>query len=296
MSSDYDTPSTALSSHAIESEKPKPSLFRSAVLRVFASMEFGRLSVRMPGGEVKHFGSGDGGPRAQMNIHREDFFKRCALYGGVGLGESYVDGDWDTSDIRAVIEWFIHNISRNPRLRNSSQRFRAVGWLRAINQIGHWLRPNSLSNSKRNIAEHYDLGNEFYRLWLDPTMTYSGAKFTHADQSLESAQIAKYEALCQKLKLTEGDRVLEIGCGWGGFSRYAAQTYGCRVTAVTISEAQFGEATQRIADAGLSDLVEVRLQDYRCSANRFVLPRTRPVASKHWNCSCCNKIASSGAC
>ena len=135
--------------------------------------------------------------------------------------------------------------------------------------MGHLLRPNSLTTSRRNIAEHYDLGNDFYKLWLDPTMTYSAARFTHPEQTLEEAQNSKYQALCEKLRLTAGDHVLEIGCGWGGFSIFAASRYGCRVTGVTISQAQHDEAVKRVQAAGLSDKIEIRMQDYRKITGQF---------------------------
>lgn len=269
MSSNSKTSSGQVAGAAIMTTAAQRSVFRKPILRALARMGRGQLSLRLPEGQVCQFGTNDGGPIAQITVKGEGFFKSCALHGGVGLGEAYVAGDWDTGDIRAVIEWFILNIASDRRLRNSSQRFRAVGWLRGLDRIQHRLRPNSLSNSRRNIADHYDLGNDFYRLWLDPTMTYSGARFTSADQSLESAQLAKYEALCQKLRLTAWDHVLEIGCGWGGFSTYAAKNYGCRITAVTISEAQFEEASRRIEAEGLADRVEIRLQDYRHIEGRF---------------------------
>jgi cyclopropane-fatty-acyl-phospholipid synthase len=138
-----------------------------------------------------------------------------------------------------------------------------------FNRALHLLRPNSLTTSKRNIAEHYDLGNSFYKLWLDPTMTYSAAKFTSEAQTLEEAQRAKYDALCQKLRLQPNDRVLEIGCGWGGFSIHAATNYGCHVTGVTISKAQHEEALRRVRDAGLSDKIDIRLEDYRKIEGQF---------------------------
>ncbi|MGI9244199.1 MAG: SAM-dependent methyltransferase, partial [Verrucomicrobiales bacterium] len=263
MIPDSNAPSPGVGGSALASTAKSRSIFRGAVLKTLSRMQCGQLTLQFPDGETRHFGAADGGPSAKIVVQREDFFKSCALYGGVGLGESYVAGDWDTDDIRAVVEWFVVNIGNDPNMRNSSQRFRAVGWLRGLNTFRHWLRPNSLSNSRRNIADHYDLGNDFYRLWLDPTMTYSGARFTSPNQSLESAQLAKYEALCQKLRLTEWDQVLEIGCGWGGFSIYAAENYGCKVTALTISQAQFDEATQRVEAAGLSDRIEIRLEDYR---------------------------------
>jgi cyclopropane-fatty-acyl-phospholipid synthase len=137
------------------------------------------------------------------------------------------------------------------------------------NRVLHRLRPNSLKTSRRNIAEHYDLGNEFYALWLDETMTYSAAKFTEEGQPLEGAQWQKYEALCQKLELKSTDHVLEIGCGWGGFCTHAAREHGCRVTAVTISQEQHTFATERVKREGLDHLIEVRLQDYRHITGQF---------------------------
>lgn len=137
------------------------------------------------------------------------------------------------------------------------------------NRILHKLRPNSLTTSRRNIAEHYDLGNDFYELFLDPTMTYSSALFTSPNQSLEAAQIAKYDSLCRKLKLQPTDHVLEIGSGWGGFSCHAAKNYGCKITTVTISEAQFNYAKARFEREGIADRVEIKLMDYRLITGRF---------------------------
>ena len=259
---------TKVGTTSIAKSTSKRGLYRRAVLGVLAKMKVGRLDLRLPEGEVVHFGDGDSEPVA-IHVHDDQFFKNCVLYGNVGLGEGYVDGDWDTPDLRGVLTWFIDNIADDSHHRNSSQRIRSVGWLRAINRVGHWLRPNSVRTSRRNIAEHYDLGNEFYQLWLDPTMTYSAAKFSDASQSLESAQEAKYDALCRKLQLSPGDRVLEIGCGWGGFSLHAAQRYGCKVTALTISEAQCGEAKRRVTAAGLDAQIEIRLQDYRETTGSF---------------------------
>ncbi len=263
------TPSDLAAAPAAKA-KSTASMFRRPILNTLGRMSLGSLTVQLPDGERCDFGcDASNGPSAQMSIHREEFFKRIALYGGVGMAESYIEGEWDSPDLCAVIEWFIHNIAHDERLRGSSQRFRLVGLLRAVNKVGHWLRPNSLETSRRNIAEHYDLGNGFYKLWLDPSMTYSSARFTEPKQSLESAQMAKYEALCDKLRLCQSDHVLEIGCGWGGFSCYAAKTYGCKVTAVTISQAQFDEATKRVAEAGLAELIEIRMQDYRKITGQF---------------------------
>ncbi len=252
-------------------EKPSASggLYRTLVLKALGMMKKARLTLELPGGEVLMLGDGLSGPHATIQVRNDAFFKKCALYSGIGLGESYMEGDWETDDLRAVIEWFIINVAHDTKMNGCSTRIPGVGLMQIINRVGHLLRPNSLRTSRRNIAEHYDLGNDFYKLWLDPTMTYSAARFTSPEQTLEEAQISKYDALCQKLRLTAGDHVLEIGCGWGGFSIHAASTYGCRVTGVTISQAQYDEATQRVKAAGLADKIEIRMQDYRLITGQF---------------------------
>jgi cyclopropane-fatty-acyl-phospholipid synthase len=187
----------------------------------------------------------------------------------VGFGEAYVAGDWETDDIPAVIRWLILNIDEAPSMSGSSARAGLINLFNLANRLVHLMRPNSVQTSRRNIHEHYDLGNNFYRLFLDPTMTYSCGLFTAEEQSLEAAQVAKYERLCRQLKLSATDHVLEIGCGWGGFSCHAAKKYGCRITAVTISQEQFDYARARVAREGLDDRVEIVLQDYRHITGTF---------------------------
>ena len=256
-------------SSTLASASAAPSLFERLLLGSLKQMKAGRLDLYLPGDKKVTLGGEVAGPEATIVVNDSAFFTKSVLYGGVGFGEAYVDGDWDTPDIRRVIEWFIHNVRLNPDTRGSSQRIAGIGMLKIYNRILHLMRPNSIKMSPKNIAEHYDLGNDFYKLWLDPTMTYSGARFSRDDQSLEEAQHAKYDALCQKLKLQPGDRVLEIGCGWGGFSMHAATHYGCQVTGVTISQEQYKEATARIKAAGLQDKIEIRIQDYRLIEGKF---------------------------
>ena len=258
-----------------ESNVDQPTLMRKSgfyewlVLRTFRSFVHGGLRVVLPEGKHQVFGE-EGAPiTAEIRIRDHAFFKHVALFGNVGFGESYVHGDWDTDDIAAVISWFILNIAKNQGAAASSAKVAGVNLLRGYNRLLHLLRPNSVTTSRRNIAEHYDLGNDFYSLWLDKTMTYSAARFESAEQSLEEAQAAKYDALCQKLDLKPTDHVLEIGCGWGGFCTHAARTYGCRVTAVTISKEQHANATARVEREGLADKVEVRMQDYRHIEGQF---------------------------
>jgi cyclopropane-fatty-acyl-phospholipid synthase len=225
--------------------------------------------LELPDGSVREIGHAGDALSARITVRNGDFFQKCVLFGDIGFGESYVDGDWETDSIERVISWAIANLNQLPSMAGANVRGLFFNVLSGINRIQHWLRPNSLATSRRNISEHYDLGNEFYRLWLDPTLTYSSARYTEPGQSLEFAQFSKYDALCRKLRLHPGDNVLEIGSGWGGFSLHAAKHYGCRVTTITISEEQFKLAKQRFADAGLSDRIEILLQDYRLVTGSF---------------------------
>ncbi len=247
----------------------RPGFYEWLMLQGLKPFEHGGMRMIYPDGRTRLFGETGAEITAEIRVHRLDFFKRCALFGNVGFGESYVDGDWDTASIADVIAWFILNLARTQGSRNSSANVAFVNLLNGFNRVHHLLRPNSLTTSRRNIAEHYDLGNEFYSLWLDETMTYSAARFERPGQPLADAQASKYEALCQKLHLKQSDHVLEIGCGWGGFCCHAAKNYGCRVTAVTISKEQHKFATERVAREGRADRVEVRLQDYRQLTGQF---------------------------
>ena len=259
------------------SERPG-SFFEHAVLDAFAGMKLGRLRVELPGGGVREFGASGRAPEmiapgvtnaASLRVHRPAFFAKCVLSGDIGFAESYLDGDWDTPDLTAVVGWFILNIDDAPTLSGSQKaRSLALNLLRLGNRLGHLLRPNSRAIARRNISAHYDLSNDFFALWLDPNMMYSGARWAGVT-TLEEAQVAKNEALCRKLHLQSTDHVLEIGTGWGGWSIHAARNYGCRVTTLTISPQQYALARSRIAAAGLSDRIEVRLQDYRDLTGQF---------------------------
>ncbi|MBK1882415.1 class I SAM-dependent methyltransferase [Luteolibacter pohnpeiensis] len=240
------------------------SFAEKMVIRLLEKMPFGGLRLEYSDSRVRHFGKPGAPITARISIQREsEFFKRCLFYGNIGLGEAYTDGLWETNDIQAVISWFILNMQALQGSDTSSSKLPGVNILKILSWLTHLKRENSIETSRRNISEHYDLGNEFYSLWLDPSMTYSCARFTQPDQDLESAQAEKYDALCRKLKLQPTDHVLEIGCGWGGFSLHAAKNYGCRITGVTISEAQAKMARARIEEAGFSEQIEIRIQDYR---------------------------------
>lgn len=237
-------------------------------------MKRGHLRLELPDGTVRDFGSHTNAltlrlplnlpATAHLRVRRDAFFKKCVLAGDIGFGESFVDGDWETPDVAALIAWFILNVENAPTL-SGSQRARSVAlnFLRFANRVGHLLRTNSRATARRNISEHYDLSNDFFALMLDPTMMYSGAKWAQPHFTLADAQREKNDALCRSLRLEPQDHALEIGSGWGGWSLHAAKTYGCRVTTVTISQQQFELTKSRVASAGLADRIKVEFCDYR---------------------------------
>jgi cyclopropane-fatty-acyl-phospholipid synthase len=226
-------------------------------------MKNGRLVLRLPEGGRFEFGEGRDGPQAEIQLHNDRFFSRGVLGGKVGLGEGYQAGDWDSPDLTSVIGWFCSNMDGSPTRKNSLALQWTVNWLGSLERFRHAWNRNTLEGSRRNIRAHYDLGNRFYRLWLDPTMSYSSALFEFPDQELEAAQAAKYERLCRKLRIGSNDHVLEVGCGWGGFLSHAIRTRGCRVTAITISEEQKRYTQERMEREGLSDRARIELLDYR---------------------------------
>lgn len=226
-------------------------------------MTSGRLRLTLPDGQDIVFGTADESVEVRARVIREDFFRKCVLYGDVGFGEAYVDGDWDTDDISGVIAWMILNVENHPTMMDSREKKLAVNLLGFVNNVRHQLRSNTVSNSRKNISAHYDLGNDFFRLFLDPGMTYSSAYFVTGRETLEQAQENKYEQLCRKLHISSKDHVLEIGSGWGGFAVHAAKRHHCRVTTITISKEQHAYASDRIKSEGLSGRVEVCLVDYR---------------------------------
>ncbi len=187
---------------------------------------------------------------------------RLLRRGDVGFAEGYIAGDWNTPDLQALLQFTMDN--EGP-LTDIAER---PAWQRRLDRFRHRLRRNSRRGSRANIRFHYDLGNEFYRQWLDSTMSYSSALFSKGDEALETAQQRKYQRLLERLDAEPGAHILEIGCGWGGFAEAAARQ-GYRVTGITLSQEQLEYARERVARAGLSDRVELRLQDYRDLDERF---------------------------
>ncbi|MEM1087258.1 MAG: cyclopropane-fatty-acyl-phospholipid synthase family protein [Pseudomonadota bacterium] len=233
-----------------------PASFRLAGMMVLRARR-GSVRFDLPDGRKVLFDHGQKGPHAVIEVHDFDFAKRAIAGGDVGFAESYMDQQWSTPDLTAVLEFFSENFEAAGQL--------AVGGfiVRFTNMIRHIFNRNSKSGSKRNIEAHYDLGNDFYRLWLDETMTYSSGLYTRPDMSLAEAQTAKYARIADQIGLEPGKSVLEIGCGWGGFAEYAAKERGAQVTCLTISPSQREWALERMTRQGLSDRVEIRLEDYR---------------------------------
>jgi len=247
----------------------KTGFYERTILNLFSKMELGSLCLTLPGGERLTFGNGEGSVSAVLEVKDQIFFKRCVLYGDIGFGESYVEGEWETNSIGNVIKWFLLNIENTPGISGSTSRKVVVNILKFFNKIYHSKRANTIGGSRKNIAAHYDLNNAFFSLFLDPTMTYSSAYFKEEGMTLEEAQLAKYERLCQELHIKPSDHILEIGSGWGGNAIYMAKTYGCKVTSLTISEEQFKLANERIQKENLSDRVQVVLKDYRLMHGQF---------------------------
>jgi cyclopropane-fatty-acyl-phospholipid synthase len=247
----------------------KASLYQEIVLKSLSRMGKGRIDLVLPGGCQMAIGDGQSAVRATLRIRDAAFFKCCVLYGDVGFGEAYVDGLWDTDDITGLISWVLLNIDNAPGVSGSRTQARLLNLLKWWNRRAHFGRANTMKGSRRNISEHYDLNNDFFRLFLDPTMTYSGAYFKWEGMSLEDAQLAKYDRLCRELHLAPSDHVLEIGSGWGGNAIYMAKNYGCRVTSLTISEEQHRLASERVKAEGLEQQVVIRLQDYRQLTGKF---------------------------
>lgn len=246
----------------------KGNIYQSIILNLFHGMQKGKLNLSLPNG--MHYSIGDGmGTEAYVNIIDPDFFRKCVLYGDVGFGEAYVDGDWSTNNIKNVINWFLLNIDNAPSISGSSAKAVAVNIFKGVNKISHLFRANSVAGSRKNISEHYDLNNDFFKLFLDDTMTYSSAYFTRPDMTLEEAQFEKYDRLCKQLHVKAEDHVLEIGSGWGGMCMHMAREYGCRVTTITISEEQYKYAKERIKAAGLDHLIDIQLKDYRLLEGKF---------------------------
>jgi cyclopropane-fatty-acyl-phospholipid synthase len=257
-----------------------PRYFTRVMDMAEAHLNHGRLDFVLDDGRRFRAGGRGPGPVAEVQIHNNDIFGRLIREGDLGFCDAYLEGWWSTPDLQAFMD-LVH--ADNEGLYDG---FPGMGILRAFEQLRFWLQSNSRTQAKKNIAHHYDLGNDFYGLWLDDTMTYSSALFRSGQESLERAQIEKYASMVDQMGAVPGDHVLEIGCGWGGFAEYAAKERGLRVTGLTISQAQYDYAVDRIAKAGLSDRVEIKLQDYRDERGLYdgiaSIEMFEAVGEKYW--------------
>ena len=234
--------------------------FRRRMRESLAALRGCELTV-VEDGASRVFGTPEAGEeplRTTITVKDADMYRQMALNGSVGAAEAYMDGAWECSDLTALVRIFVRNRDLLDRMEGGLARLGG-----ALMRAWHARRKNSRSGSKRNIAEHYDLGNDLFRLFLDESMMYSSAIHRSADEPLEAAQFRKLERICRKLDLKPTDHLVEIGTGWGGMALYAARNFGCRVTTTTISREQHALAVERIAQAGLSDKVTVLLEDYR---------------------------------
>ena len=240
----------------------------------------GRLDFVLPDGRRFRAEGSAPGPVAELVVHNPEIFARLIREGDLGFCEAYLEGWWETPDLMAFMD-LVH--ADNDEIYDG---FTGMALVRAYERLRFWLQSNSKRQSRKNIAYHYDLGNDFYRLWLDDTMTYSSALFRTGQESLEVAQEAKYASMIDQMGVKPGDHVLEIGCGWGGFAEYAARERGLRVTGLTISREQFDYAQARIARAGLQDQVTFKLQDYRDETGEYdgvaSIEMFEAVGEKYW--------------
>ena len=256
-----------------------PRYFAS-VFDVVSRIPRGRVDIILPDGRHFRAEARDAGFVAQLHVHNDDLFARLIREGDLGFCEAYMDGWWSTPDLQAFMD-LVHDDAEEMYDGFPGQRF-----VRAYEQLRFWLQSNSKRQAKKNISYHYDLGNDFYGLWLDDTMTYSSAKFETGQEPLEKAQEQKYASMVDQMGAQAGDHVLEIGCGWGGFAEYAARERGIKVTGLTISQEQFNYATDRIEKAGLSDMVTFKLQDYRDETGSYdgiaSIEMFEAVGEKYW--------------
>ena len=237
-------------------QKNLPRYF-SQVFEAAQRISRGQLDITLPDGRLFRAIGKQEGPVAAVHIHDPDVFARLLRDGELGFCDAYLEQGWSSPDLQAFLD--LMNAGNEVLYRG----FPGKGLLKAYERLRHILRSNSKARARKNIAYHYDLGNAFYAKWLDETMTYSSALFKTGNEPLAVAQRAKYAALVDALNVKEGDHILEIGCGWGGFAEYAAKERGLRVTGLTISAEQLHYAQARMARAGVADRVDLRMQDYR---------------------------------
>jgi len=264
---------------SLDGQNDLPRYFAS-VFKLAQKLNRGRMDFRLPDGRLFRVDAPQPGPVAEITVHNPDVFTRLIREGDLGFAEAYLEGWWSTPDLQAFMD-VLH--ADNDDVYDS---FTGLQVVRFWERLRHWMNRNTKDQAKKNISAHYDLGNDFYGLWLDDTMTYSSALFATGQESLEKAQIAKYASMVDQMGAKPGDHVLEIGCGWGGFAEYAAKERGLKVTCLTISQEQYDYAENRMQKAGLSDRVEIKLQDYRDETGIYdgiaSIEMFEAVGEKYW--------------
>ena len=233
------------------------------MLAILSNLHCGRLTLTLPDGSQHQFSGAMSGPESNLTIHTESALRRLLHDGKMGFCEAFMDGEASSQSLPTLIELAVlHDKYLENALKTNI--FRQAGL-----RLFHVLRRNNKPGSAKNIAHHYDIGNSFYEAWLDPTMTYSSAVFDSETDDLTTAQLNKYKRLAELADIQPGDRVLEIGCGWGGFAKFVSQHIGAHVTGITISQAQLAYAEASLAEAGLQNKVDLKLMDYRDLQGRF---------------------------
>jgi cyclopropane-fatty-acyl-phospholipid synthase len=241
------------------------NLSRKLLLRVLSNIRIGSFTIR-DGGEVFRLGRAGvaGEPQAEVTVHDRRVYRKILTGGTIASGEAFIEGDWSTPDLTAVTRVFSANLQTLESMQNKQH------WtVRAALKLAHLANRNTREGSKRNISAHYDLGNDFFRLFLDPTMMYSAALFDQPAATLESASLAKLDEICHQLELGADDHLVEIGTGWGGMAIHAATHYGCRVTTTTISREQYEYAQEKVRELGLEDRITVLCEDYRNLTGKY---------------------------
>lgn len=263
-------------------------LYLSLLKRVFSKFNRGTLLIILP--DNSSFNIGSQGPQAVLHVYSYNFFSRLVNHGDIGLGESFMLGEWGTNDIVGFISLLIVNMD--------SFQSKALGtfFSKFLHNWREWRRRSSLKNSKKNISFHYDLSNQLYKQFLDPSLTYSCALFKYPDDSLEQAQLNKLDAMIQKAALSETDHLLEIGCGWGSFAIRAVKTTGCRVTAISLSKEQLEYAQERVNEEGLQDKIVLKLCDFRHLNGQFdkivSIEMFEALGERYWGdfFQCCDRL------
>ena len=264
----------------LEPRRKRPVFWEALLDKWLSRIEAGELRAVFPSNFQKVYLGGQVGPTADIQINSWKLVPRLLLSGDMGLAESFLSGEWETSNLTQLI--LLGDINE----RALGNAVTPSKFINLIEKLRHQRRDNSKRGSRRNIAAHYDLGNEFYSHWLDNSMSYSSALFTDFGEELEVGQNRKYQRLAKALKLKEGDQVLEIGCGWGGFAEIAAKEYKCNVVGITLSNEQAKFAQRRMQENQLSNLVDIRIEDYRDVQGSFdkivSIEMFEAVGEEHW--------------